>query len=38
MQYTTYNADNATGGNSMRIGGNPWDNFQWNMFFQEIKR
>ena len=38
MQYTTYNMDHASGGNAMRIGGNPWDNFQWNMFFHEIKR
>jgi|2_EtaG_2_1085320.scaffolds.fasta_scaffold64428_1 hypothetical protein len=33
LQYATYQVDNT-----FRIGGNGWNNFQWNLYFQEIKR
>ena len=38
IQYTSYNMDATSGGNQMKIGGNPWDTLQWSIFLQEIKR
>ena len=38
ITYTLVGKGYGIGGSRHNVGGNQWDNIQWSIFFQEIKR